>query len=182
MSERVTLLISSVIAALTARPEPPQPTFAATHGNTAQIASAVLAAVAILFVAYQVSSIRTSARIATARQVYMSYSEASLRYPNLAEPDLAKLRANPEEWVRYKNFVAHLLFAYDEILDVYDEPEWRRSFEEEVRFHLPYICNDMPPAFDETYFAKMRGLLKAERAKCAGFDPKPERAPPRNPG
>jgi hypothetical protein len=147
--------------------EPPRPSFASRHGNSAQIASAVVAAVALVFVAYQVWSIRTTARIATARQVYMSYSESLLRYPNLAEPDLPKLRTDPEEWVRYKNFVAHMLFAYDEILGVYDEPEWRSSFAEEVRLHLPYICNDMPVALDATYFPKMRELLKAERAKCA---------------
>lgn len=150
-----------------AKPEAPQPSFAARHGNSAQIASAVVAAVALVFVAYQVWSIRTTARIATARQVYMSYSEASLRYPSLAEPDLPKLRADPVEWIRYKSFVAHMLFAYDEILAVYDEPEWRRSFEEDVKFHLPYICADMPAALDDIYFAKMRALLKAERARCA---------------
>lgn len=152
--------------------EPPKPSFASRHGNTAQIASAVVAAAALVFVAYQVWSIRTNARIATARQVYMSYSESLLRYPNLVEPDLQKLRADPDEWVRYKNFVAHMLFAYDEILAVYDEPEWRRSFEEDVRYHLPYICADLPAALDDTYFAKMRALLKTERAKCGGASPK----------
>jgi hypothetical protein len=146
--------------------EPAKPSFASKHGNSAQIASAVIAAAALVFVAYQVWSIRANARIATARQVYMSYSESLLRYPNLVEPNLQKLRADPDEWVRYKNFVAHMLFAYDEILGVYDEPEWRRSFEEDVRFHLPYICADLPAALDDTYFAKMRVLLKAERAKC----------------
>lgn len=167
MSERQSLSTGGDIAAPSERPEPPIPRFAARHGNTAQIASAVVAAVALIFVAYQVWSIRETARIATARQVYMSYSESSLRYPNLVEPDLLKLRADPEEWVRYKNFVAHMLFAYDEILGVYDEPEWRLSFAEEIRPHLPYICNDMPVALDATYFPKMRDLLKGERAKCA---------------
>lgn len=181
MNEQDAPSISTTAAVRTDTPKPPRPSFASIHGNTAQITSAAIAAVALVFVAYQVWSIRTSARIATARQVYMSYSEASLRYPNLVEPDLPKLRADPDEWVRYKNFVAHLLFAYDEILDVYDEPEWRRSFDEEVRLHLPYICNDMPRASDETYFPKMRGLLKAERAKCAGLGQKPEPSAPRTP-
>jgi hypothetical protein len=51
-------------------------------------------------------------------------------------------------------------------LSVYDEPEWRRSFEEDIKPHLLYICNDMPRSLDETYFPKMRALLKAERSKC----------------
>jgi hypothetical protein len=172
MSERLALLIGSIIAALTAKPEPPKPSFTNRYGNAAQIVSAAVGLVALGFVGYQVWSIGNNARIATARQVYMSYSEASLRYPNLVEPDFAKLRVDPTEWVRYKNFVFHMLFAYDEILAVYDEPEWRRSFEEDVKFHLPFICVDMSPNLDGTYFSKMRELLKAERAKCPATNPK----------
>ena len=66
MSERQTLSTGSDIAAPSERPEPPIPRFAARHGNTAQITSAVVAAIALIFVAYQVWSIRANARVATA--------------------------------------------------------------------------------------------------------------------
>jgi len=36
-----------------------------------------------------------NAKDASARQVYMSYSEATLKYPELSEPNLDKLKADP---------------------------------------------------------------------------------------
>src|ERR1700761_5664379 len=114
--------------------------------NWAQIISALVGVFGFGVVALQVNQLRTNAREAAARQVYMSYSEAQLRHPDLTEPDMAALRADPLKYVLYKNFVAHMLFAYDEIFAVYDHAEWRRSFEQEVKYHMDYICADMTPA------------------------------------
>jgi hypothetical protein len=150
--------------------------FASRHGNTAQMISAAVALVAVVFVVYQVYSINKTSRVTTARQVYMSYSEASLKYPEFVEPDLAKIKSDPREYVRYKSFVAHMLFAYDEIFSVYDEPEWHRSFEGDIKLHLPYICGDMKPTDDDVYFKKIRDILKAVRASC------PKAAMPKQPG
>jgi hypothetical protein len=136
------------------------------RSNWAQIASAVVALLGFFVIIAQVYFIGRNARIATARQVYMSYSEAALRYPELVEPDWAALRKDPKEYVRYKSFVSHMLFAYDEIFSVYDEPEWHKSFETEIRYHMPYICNDMTPADDLAYFEPMRKALREVRAKC----------------
>ena len=134
--------------------------------NWAQIASAAIALLGFFVVIAQVYFIGRNAKIATARQVYMSYSEAALRYPELVEPDWAALKKDPKEYVRYKSFVSHMLFAYDEIFSVYDEPEWHKSFETEIRYHMPYICSEMTPADDLAYFEPMRKALHAERAKC----------------
>lgn len=154
-----------------ARPPDARASFTARHGNTAQIVSALVSILGFAVVAMQVNLIRTNAREAAARQVYMSYSESALRYPNFVEPDVDRLHAgNPEEWIRYKSFVAHMLFAYDEIFVVYDDPEWHRSFEGDVRYHRRYICKWLPESSDESYFKRMRGMLKAERAKCTEAD------------
>jgi hypothetical protein len=111
--------------------------------NWAQIISAVLAIFGFAVVAVQVNQLRANAREAAARQVYMSYSEARLRHPDLTEPDMAEIRADRVKYVLYRNFVAHMLFAYDEIFAVYDQEEWRRSFEQEVKYHMDYICSGM---------------------------------------
>jgi hypothetical protein len=134
--------------------------------NWAQIASAWLAIVGFAIIAAQVNQLRTNAREAAARQVYMSYSEAQLRHPDLTEPDVTELRADRLKYILYKNFVAHMLFAYDEIFAVYDQAEWRRSFEQEVKYHMDYICTDMTPADDATYFRKMRDALADLRKSC----------------
>jgi hypothetical protein len=134
--------------------------------NWAQIISAVLAIFGFAVVAVQVNQLRTNAREAAARQVYMSYSEAQLRHPDMTEPDMAEIHADRLKYVLYKNFVAHMLSAYDEIFAVYDHEEWRRSFEQEVKYHMDFICFGMTPEDDATYFVKMRDALKELRKSC----------------
>ncbi|MGA6938445.1 MAG: hypothetical protein WB041_24115, partial [Pseudolabrys sp.] len=50
------------------------------------------------------SFIRGNAKEASARQVYMSYS--ALKYPELSQPNYEKIKADPVEYVRYKNYVS----------------------------------------------------------------------------
>ena len=142
------------------------PTEKRPKSNWAQIFSALIAGFAVVGVMAQVYYISNNFREAAARQVYMSYSEAALRYPEYSEPDLPEIKADPKKFIQYKNYVAHLLFAYDEMLEVYDKPEWRRSFDDDIRYHTRYICEDMPPTLDETYLGKVRKLLKEIRSKC----------------
>ena len=134
--------------------------------NLAQIISALAAIIGFIGVGIQVNFIRSNAKESAARQVYMSYSEAALRYPEFVEPDLQQIKAIPKEYVRYKSFVARMLFAYDEIFAVYDHPEWHKSFQQDVKYQMQYICNDMTPDNDATYFEKMRNILKETRTKC----------------
>jgi len=134
--------------------------------NWAQIASAAVAMLGFFVVIAQVYFIGRNATIATASQVYMSYSEAALRHPAFVEPDLAVLKKDPKEYIRYKTFVSLMLFAYDEMFSIYDQPEWHKSFESEIRYHLPYLCGDMAPADDFAYFEPMRKALHEQRAKC----------------
>jgi hypothetical protein len=77
--------------------------------NWAQIVSAVVAVFGFGVVALQVNLLRSNAREAAARQVYMSSSEAQLRHPNLSEPDMAAIRADRLKFVMYKNFVAYMV-------------------------------------------------------------------------
>ena len=134
--------------------------------NWAQIISAAVGSIAILAVGTQVYFISRNSKESAARQVYMSYSEAALRYPQFVEPDLPKIKTDAIEYVRYKSFFSHMLFAYDEILEVYDTPEWRKSFETDIGFHMAYLCNDTHLADDMSFFKKMRVLLAETRARC----------------
>lgn len=136
------------------------------QSNWAQIVSAVVGLLGFVIVIVQINVIRGNAREMAARQVYMSYSESELRNPELVEPDIAAIRADRVLFVKYKSFVSHMLFAYDEILAVYDHEEWRISFEQEIKYHMDYICTDMPVADDAAYFPKMRALLKDIRKTC----------------
>jgi len=134
--------------------------------NWAQIISAVVGVLGFAIVTMQVHMIRNNFREAAARQVYMSYSESELRHPEFLEPDVKALRDDRLQFVRYKNFVAHMLFAYDEMLSVYDHEEWHRSFAHEIRHHMDYVCFEMTADDDATYFETMRGLLGDLRKAC----------------
>lgn len=139
-------------------------------GNVAQVGSAVIACIALSFIWQQVHQLqKNSAALSeteqrtAARQVYLSYSEAAIRYPEFAKPDYAKI-TKPVEQVRYGFFVAHMLFAYDEILKVFEDPEWIASFKYDLQLHMPYICQLNDPTFYDQYFEKMRTLLSKARA------------------
>jgi hypothetical protein len=97
----------------------------------------------------------------------MSYSESVLKYPEFTEPDLARIKQDPVKYVQYKSFVSHMLFAYDEILAVYDKPEWRKSFEEDIKYQLPYLCSETPADYDAIYLERLRRLLREAKSKCA---------------
>ena len=120
---------------------------------------------AVVGVIFQLSFIRGNAKEASARQVYMSYSEATLKYPELSQPNYEKIKADPVEYVRYKNYVSHMLFAFDEILSVYDTPEWRNN--------LTRISS-----ITCAIFAKVprRITTKCIFQKCASFSPMRESA------
>src|SRR5258708_7661825 len=98
----------------------------------AQIASAffaglsfLLTACAFVAVIYQVSLIKKNAAVATARQVFMEYSKLGIQHPEFAEPNYEILKVGDQtEFVRYKLFVVLMLWAYDEMLLVYDDSEW----------------------------------------------------------
>jgi hypothetical protein len=141
--------------------------------NGAQVLSAIFAGASFVLalgafgaVLYQVTLIRSNAATTTARQVFMEYSKEGIKYPMFAYPDYDKLKAgDPLELNRYKLFVTLMLWAYDEMLLVYDDPEWKKSFTADIQTHLPYICETKINDY-ETLSPKMRGLLVAARESC----------------
>lgn len=145
------------------------------YGNAAQIASAIISFCGFVLVIWQVNLLSQNAVEArmrgqenAARQVYMSYSEATLKYPLLSEPDYVHLKENPksEDFIRYKNYVAHMLFAYDEMLAVLDLLEWRKSFEVDLNTHTQYICEQTDEKYAEMYSPKMQKELRDTRQRC----------------
>ena len=150
----------------------------ARFGNAAQIASAIISVLGFILVIWQINILSKNAVEArmrgqenAARQVYMSYSEATLKYPLLSAPDYAHLKENPksEDFIRYENYVAHMLFAYDEMLAVLDLPEWRKSFEVDLNAHMQYICERADEKYAEMYSAKMQKTLRDVRHSCASI-------------
>jgi hypothetical protein len=135
-------------------------------GNAAQITSALVAAVALGGIFYQVELAQKNAQLANARQVFLSYSSSTLTYPELTDPDYDKLKQDRTEFLRYKAFVGHMLFAYDEMLTISDEPEWVRTFHYDLPPHVKYLCEENDPKFFEQFYPKMRSLLAEAKKQC----------------
>jgi hypothetical protein len=137
-------------------------------GNAAQIASPIVAAVALFGIFMQISTVEKNAAIGYARTIYMSYSEAGLRYPQFVEPDWPAVKNDRVEFMRFKNYVSHMLFAYDEVLAVMDSPEWRAAFAIDLKPLMPYLCEENSAAYDAQFYPKMRGLLADARKQRCG--------------
>lgn len=118
------------------KPQKKSPDF----GNWAQRASAIIAAFALLGAAVQVMNSNGMSRRATARALYQSYFDKSFANPKYATPDFEALRANFDDWERYKMYVSHMIWAYDEIFEEEDSPEWRKAFEGDLSAHAIRIC------------------------------------------
>lgn len=111
-----------------------------------------------------------NAQRASARQVYLAYSQATLQYPQLARPNYAQLTAksDPTDLVRYQIYVANMLTAYDEIFQIIDDKEWVASFEYDVEDHLPYLCGQKDAKYYATFTRKTQKLIdKQKQAHCA---------------
>jgi hypothetical protein len=153
--------------------EQPRPWYA-KWGNIAQIASALVAIGGFGLVYSQLKiletnsiNLRQNATEAAARQVYMSYSEAALRHPQFASSKNSEIKTGTVEYEQYKLFVAHMLFAYDEVLKVYDHPEWRKSFDIDLATHRKYLCEESNGELFGQYYEPTRQRIAALRKDCA---------------
>lgn len=150
------------------------------YGNLAQIASAVIALIGFAVVIFQLADNREKsgaeayrAELADARRNYATYSDAILRYPHLSDPDYAMLMHNHAEYLRYQAFVTHMIYAYDDILNVVRSggdneglKEWLLAFQMDIRPHRRYLCNPADKRFTEMYRPFMQKLLKEAAGDC----------------
>jgi len=150
------------------------------YGNLAQIASALIALIGFAVVIFQLADNRRKseaeayrAELADARRNYATYSDAILRYPHLSDPDYAMLMRNHNEYLRYQAFVTHMIYAYDDILNVVRGggdneglKEWLLAFQMDIRLHRRYLCNPPDKRFTEMYRPFMQKLLKEVAGDC----------------
>jgi hypothetical protein len=157
-------------------------------GNTAQIASAIIGFVGFAVVILQLHENRAKAaaeayraELADARRLYVTYSASALEHPELAEPDYDSLMHDRWKYVRYKTFVAHMLWAYDDMLNVIETRresdalnQWFASLEADVKTHLRYICQEVSEEYLRAYTpALKRYLRRAEGDACKDQKPLP---------
>ena len=150
--------------------------------------SAVVAAIGFTIVIVQLNDARQKtadeayrAELADARRNYASYSELILRYPNLSAPNFQALLRDHDDWLRYQAFVANMVYAYDDILNVVEhsaEPgakaEWRVAFNMDLEAHHRYLCqiDAKEPRFFKSYRPAIQALLKESTSNCTADERK----------
>ncbi len=156
-------------------------------GNLAQIASALIALIGFSVVIYQIAENRQKsadeayrAELGDARRNFALYGEAGLRYPHLSEPDYGALMRDPTEYVRYKNYVEQMIYAYDDVLNVLGQSKepgardgWLLSFNMDIETHHRYLCQIADKRFFATYRPAIQALLRNAMATCTEKEREP---------
>ncbi len=139
-------------------------------GNLSQMISAIAAVLALAFITYQVSQIEINGRKANARQVYLAYSNAGLKYPEFLRPEnYAQIRQDPVKFEQYKWYVAQMMFAYDEMISSAGDTSWIASFNYELPDHMALLCDlkKSEPSFFTQFENDTNALIDTAMAgKC----------------
>jgi hypothetical protein len=123
------------------------------------VVTATAALVALIFGIYQVSSARRQQREATAKHLYGEAMRMGLNWPDLAVPDYAKIAAE-DKYKQYQFYLAHLLYACEEILMHSDDPLWRQSIKYNLALHAPFLASERFRYGDGFYAEELVVLMK----------------------
>lgn len=145
------------------------------YGTLAQMAQATVALLGFVAVLLQINTISVNNREASARQVYLGFTDLAFRNPKFSVPDYEQIKAGPQDdRVRYESFVAYLLYACEEAIAAFrSSSEWQASCDYEVRNHLPFICEKVAaePAFLATYATNTQQWIKTSLQRAGATPP-----------
>jgi hypothetical protein len=144
------------------------------YGTLAQMAQATVALLGFVAILFQINEIRTGNRAASARQVFLGYTDLAFKNPKFSQPDYDAIKAGSrDQQVQYENFVSYFLYACEEAIAAFtDKREWQASCDYDLKPHLPFLCekNQAQPAYLATYGAETQQWIKASM-KTAGVTP-----------
>jgi hypothetical protein len=150
------------------------------YGNWAQIASAGVAAIALIFVVFQIQTIKSNNqdtaernRESNARQMFRSHLELEINNGRLATANFSEIKkAGGAEVLQYGSFVAHLLYTCEELtIAMPDDTGWRTTCEAKLWNHLPLLCD---PMFDNdigTYDKRFQNIIARLRIEGSASIP-----------
>jgi hypothetical protein len=89
----------------------------------------------------QIIAGQKSARENSAKQIYVTYMTSGFQNPEFTDPQYDEIKKNRLVLLKYRWFIENMLFAYDEIFDNLDRPEWVLSFKLDLDTHMRVICD-----------------------------------------
>jgi len=144
------------------------------YGTLAQMAQATVALLGFVAILFQINEIRTGNRAASARQVFLGYTDLAFKNPKFSLPDYDAIKAGSrDQQVQYESFVSYFLYACEETIAAFtDKREWQASCDYDLKPHLPFLCekNQAQPAYLATYGAETQQWIKASM-KTVGVTP-----------
>lgn len=112
---------------------------AETIQAVAALATVAATLIAVWGVVMQVKASRDLAALQSARDAYRGHLALAVTVPDLAAPEAAcTLMQDPRKAPAYDAFVAHLLYAAEQMLE--QRPDWDVLFQRELEPHLAYLC------------------------------------------
>src|SRR5258708_33636933 len=85
------------------------------YGTLAQMAQAAVALLGFVAILLQINEIRSNNRAASARQVFLGYTDLAFKNPKFSHPDYDAIKAgNRDEQVQYENFVSYFLYSCEQ--------------------------------------------------------------------
>jgi len=144
------------------------------YGTLAQMAQAAVALLGFVAILFQINEIRFNNRAASARQVFLGYTDLAFKNPKFSAPDYEAIKAGShDERVQYESFVSYFLYACEEATTAFaDKREWVASCDYDLKPHLPFLCEKSAaePAYLETYSIDTQQWVKAS-LKSASVTP-----------
>ena len=144
------------------------------YGTLAQMAQAAVALLGFVAILFQINEIRTNNRTASARQVFLGYTDLAFKNPKFAAPHYEDIKAGSrDEQLQYESFVAYFIYACEEAIAAFpDKREWTASCDYDLKPRLPFLCDKAraEPAYLETYSTTTQQWVKASM-KTAGVTP-----------
>jgi hypothetical protein len=144
------------------------------YGTLAQMAQASVALFGFVAILFQINEIRSNNRAASARQVFLGYTDPAFKNPKFSHPDYDAIKAgNRDEQVQYENFVSYFLYSCEQATTAFaDRREWMASCDYDLKPHLPFLCekHQAEPLYLTTYSTDTQEGVKAS-LKSAGVTP-----------
>jgi hypothetical protein len=111
-------------------------------GTLAQMAQAGVALLGFVAILFQINELRYGNRAASARQVFLGYTDLAFRNPKFAAPDYEAIKkGSHDQQVQYDSFVSYFLYACEEAIATFSSrPEWLASCDYDLKPHLPFLC------------------------------------------
>lgn len=134
----------------------------------AALVTAAVALAALVGVIWQVQASRDLAALQSARDAYRGHLALAVTVPDLAAPtDACALMRDPARAAAYDAYVAHLLYAAEQMLE--SRPDWEALFRRELEPHLAYLCTYRGEFLTEGPLDAL--LARMVAAECAALPP-----------